>query len=502
MKRNRERLTWAAGRKASAPPATPGYGVEDQDHPAYYADPDADDYENGDTSSWAEDPRTPPYPQGNPPSTPGYDVEDQDHPAYKRLPRVPKEASIREAIKRKAAKAVRVARLMLGEYASDAQIEDQALDLMDLPDEQLTATLNRVSGNPMVAEEEVPDESQVTEAELDTPMEDGDQVTEAELDALLAEGESDEEDPVDEGKAAMEALSCKIAELQEEIEMLKSGGWKAAGQNAPGGSQNGANAPGKDEDEARAEGKTKTASAAKRAARAFFASMDTDGDGFVLHSEWIGNPAIFSSADKDKDGIVSEEEVVEELTKKKAGDVPEAFKKNWDKDEKKKAASDEEEEDVEEDVEEDEEASDESDESEEEKKGKKACGEIDAEDIDDASLFGLTDDPMGLGESPVTTPEEDALLASVFGRVAKKGEEEEVVEGDEEAVEGEEKEVEEKVEKKASRTASQKPQPRKASVGPKTIGTQVRIAGVKDEVSELSRLWESAPDVSEVFGLK
>ena len=83
MNTKRKRLTWAR-RKASAPPATPGYGVEDRDHPAFYEDPDMHLYENGDTSSWMEDPTPPPYSQGRAPATPGYGVEDQDHPAYKR----------------------------------------------------------------------------------------------------------------------------------------------------------------------------------------------------------------------------------------------------------------------------------------------------------------------------------------------------------------------------------------------------------------------------------
>ena len=80
----RQRMTWAAlDREAAAPPATPGYGVEDQDHPAHTQDdPGPHDYENGDTSSWAEDVHPPPYGDSGAPATPGYGVEDQDHPAH------------------------------------------------------------------------------------------------------------------------------------------------------------------------------------------------------------------------------------------------------------------------------------------------------------------------------------------------------------------------------------------------------------------------------------
>jgi len=521
MRVQRERLTWAAGRKASAPPATPGYEVEDQDHPAHEPDPGAHDYENGDTSSWADDPKQPPYPQGNPPSTPGYDVEDQDHPAHENPPRVPKEASLREQIKRKASKCLRVARLMLGENAPDEKIEDQALDLMDLPDEQLTATLNRCGGNPMMAEEEEPavteadldallaaeedvEEPAVTDADLDAllaaeedvkepEVTDADldallaaeedvkepEVTDADLDALLAE---DAEEPVDEGKTAMEELAARVAELTNEIACLK----KTSNQNDPKGPTL---APGaKSEDEARKEGEETTEKQeVKTSARRFFASMDTDGDGFVIKAEWLGNPAIFKAADKDKDNIVSEDEVVEELTKK--------------------AAEEEEEEKVEEETEEPAEKKAAEEEEEEEKPVEKKAYECDDGAIDDADIFGLVDDPMGLGADPTVTPEEDALLASVFGKAAKKAEDEaegEVEEKKEEEKKEEEKKEEEAAAKKkarlAPRTASQKPQPRKPSIGPKTLGTQVRTAGAKDELGELSALWESAPDVSEVFG--
>ena len=45
------------------------------------------------------------------------------------------------------------------------------------------------------------------------------------------------------------------------------------------------------------------------------------------------------------------------------------------------------------------------------------------------------------------------------------------------------------------------PQRPKAAKGPKTIGTQVRTASANSgEMGELESLWESAPDVSDVFG--
>jgi hypothetical protein len=142
----RNRMTWGAGRSASAPPATPGYKTEDQDHPAHQDDPEYAEYKKGEPDAWAETPKAPPYPQGNPPSTPGYDSEDQDHPAHQELPRVQKEAQLKLAIERKAKKCIRVARALLGSKATEAMVEDQALDMMDWSDSALDSTLTRMGG--------------------------------------------------------------------------------------------------------------------------------------------------------------------------------------------------------------------------------------------------------------------------------------------------------------------------------------------------------------------
>jgi hypothetical protein len=115
---------------------------------------------------------------------------------------------------------------------------------------------------------------------------------------------------------------------------------------------------------------------------------------------------------------------------------------------------------------------------------------------DEAAMFGLTGDPMGLSDEPLPEGEEDALLEAIFGgKVAAK-------KGDDEPEETPAEEPEEDEGKKAAQTriASQRPQPRKPNSGIKTVGTQVRVAS--DEVSDLSRLWPSDPDVSEVFGVK
>jgi len=114
----RRRLT-QTDRKASAPPATPGY-QEPSNHPAAYPDPAADAYENGDTESWAEDPHPGPYPNpAPPPADPGMQ-EPQGHPATDPAHYFPggvgKQASrqIRAAMEAKAARCIRIATAMLG----------------------------------------------------------------------------------------------------------------------------------------------------------------------------------------------------------------------------------------------------------------------------------------------------------------------------------------------------------------------------------------------------
>lgn len=142
---SRQRKTW---KSASPPPATPseqgGY-----EHPATYEDPGAHDYENGDTSSWAEDVHPGPYDQSPHPATPD---EGPFHPAGVGSPSGQKTA--RAAAEKKAAKCIRIATAMLGEEASVEAIENQAFDLMSMEDHVLNATLSRISGEDEEEEDE------------------------------------------------------------------------------------------------------------------------------------------------------------------------------------------------------------------------------------------------------------------------------------------------------------------------------------------------------------
>ncbi len=425
---SRERTTWTADRKASAAPATPGYGTEDQGHPAHKPDPAYEAYKNGDPSAWAEDPTPPPYLQGNPPADPGYDVEDQDHPAHMNPPRVPKEAtmSLKAMVERKATKAIKVARLVLGCGADQDLVEETAVDLMDLPDDSLNSMYARFGGGFLAEEqEEVPNED---------------------IAALLAEAEEEDEDPV----------MARIKAMEEELASLKAASTTKKAEDEE------AEEPEEKPEEAKAkkdEEKTAAVKTAKGNFQAMLASMDTDNDGFLMASDWAGNKAMFASLDTDKDGIVSVEEAAEMFF---AQEDPEEVKAEMEI------------------------GADQND-----------PHAFKADDCDESGMFSMTSDPMGLDE----TPEEDAMLDEIFGcktakkdgkKDGKKVEEEE----DDIELEAEEKEDEKKAGKKASTLNPQRP---KVAKGPKTLGSQTRVAA--NVSTELSDLWDSDPDVNAVFGL-
>lgn len=435
----RDRLTWKRDHRASAPPADPGYGTEDQDHPAHQPDPEHEDYAQGDPDAWAETPNPPPYPEGNPPANPGYDVEDQEHPAYSSPPRVPKEArglqaSILAMAEAKADKCLKVAKLMLGgrKNVTTAMIEDQAFTMMDWPDEHLSSTLDRLGGGFFGEDDEVLyREEDFLEPDETSYMED------EELDELLA-SEEEEEESADNGKEAEEeeegedgdngkeatiealvALSDQVASLQEQLATLRSD------QNDPDGDT--LSPEPASEEEAREPEKT----------------SELDPEEVALLAEMEAEAGGAQPMQPVNIAPTAEEEIEEE-----------------------------------------------------------------DEEVEEASLFSQTTDEMG---NPVELTDDDAILNEIFGgRIAKKSEDEEEEseeeESEEEESEEEESEEEESEEEEAEESekdkgkkASQRPQPRKPSKGVSRVGNVTRTASASGEMSDLSKLWESAPDVSGVF---
>lgn len=212
---DRQRLTWPGGKAASQPalpveraraasahPATPDEGAA---HPAYPGqDPGEHDYENGDTSSWAEDPTKGPYP---PSAHPAYPDEGAAHPAYKWAAR-----DIRAAVESKAAKCIRIAQQILGPKATVAAIEDQALALMYLPDAGITATLNRLGGGK--GDEEPDEDDKGKEAAKAAGDDKPDFLKEKEEEKKEDKKASDEDDKEKkEDKTASDPLSLILAKL-------------------------------------------------------------------------------------------------------------------------------------------------------------------------------------------------------------------------------------------------------------------------------------------------
>ena len=533
----RKRLTWTADRRASAPPAIPGYGTEDQDHPAHTQDdPAYEQYKKGDPDAWAETPNPPPYPQGNPPATPGYDAEDQDHPAHVNPPRVPKEATFRAQVEAKSAKCVALARHMLGKNAAEDAIGDQALDLMDIPIEQLDSTIGRLGGDFLAQYMEEP--------LLDESDEMG------ELDMMLGM----EDDTGDD----MEAMFG-----MDDVEACRQ-----ADQNDPSGPALAPNP--QSEEQERAEGAATATGETRQADHPMammFDSYDTDGDTFVTVDDWKGDRAVFAALDTDGDGILARSEVLaafmpqsdiqsadimagldseeramlaEMVASRVAkGDVPPEFleqqekmkdkAKDKDEDEDKAKDEDKKDEDKKDEDKKDKKAKDEDkkdeDKKDEDKKDEdKKAGLLSGPGIPDGTgplgdteecqmsgmepealeeaVFSMTTDPMGLGEEVV---EEDEMLAEIFGgRVAKKkAEDEEAEEADEGADdEAKEEDADEKEGGKKKKKAAQRPQPQKPRTGVRTVGQISKAASSPQgkEISELSRLWTSQPDVSDIFG--
>jgi hypothetical protein len=107
----------------------------------------------------------------------------------------------------------------------------------------------------------------------------------------------------------------------------------------------------------------------------------------------------------------------------------------------------------------------------------------------------VAEDPMGLDASDLEAI--DPKLASIF-TAADEEEDEDDSEDEDESEDESEDEEEEKEEKETSKKkASYRPSKKTRQASVKTLGNISREASSSDE---LSKLWESAPDVSKFFG--
>lgn len=461
----RKRLTWSS-KTASPPPADPGY-EEASVHPAAYPDPGPDDYKNGDTSSWAEDPHPGPYPNTLHPALPGTE-EPQGHPATDKAHYFPAgvskqaAAQLRAAMEVKAAKCIRIAQSMLGKVASVAMVEDQALDLMNLTDRQIQAALARIAGEEgeeEPAKEEEPKEEK--KAEEEAP-------------------EAEDEETAGKKAARFQRLAAywtgvakKAGEIPEALKEHQFGKKEDDKKEEPKedkkASRKATSMPGNQNDPAHYNYRARGVLADELEA------LEEDDEDEALLAEMLKEECNKSAAEDDEDEALLAEMEAEEA--KKAAEEPQAKKEEVKEEPKKEAGLDPEEEALLAGMLA----------GEDEPEAVNACGEEPG--LDDLGDLTVEEDPMGLmddtGEDLMTDDELSALYGSKFA-------------GEEEVVE--EVKEEKKASAKPSAKVAQRPQPRAASNGVRTLGGSPRVAS-SDESDKLSSLWESAPDVSKIFGV-
>ena len=483
---SRQRMTWEKDggdqrvlpveRAASAHPAYPDEGPAS---PAYEPDPDADKYENGDTSSWAEDPTTGPYPDSAHPATPD---EGPASPAYRSEGELPpnegdqvtnedlgvsKAAAeeIKLATEKKAAKCIRIATPLLAHLTRDADIiEDQALDLMGLSDDAIHSTLNRLAQLRRDAESEEKkekDEAKGEEEAAETVQEEAEEKAEKKdkadkkaddelLRKLLAEegmiAGDDGESKGDESKTHLDyedddkkASSDVLANIQQSLAALAE---QVAGLTSGPVAEEVVEEV--DEDEAMLEAMLQEEGMEEEAEDDVEAMLYS-----MLHEEGMDDEAGDDCVGCDQ---MAEDEVVEEEVVETA---------------------------------------------------------MDDEAMDEAVLdidMAPVDDPMGMLDETEMDDEDDALLSSLFAesKLAAEDDDDDDDEDDDEDDEGgsEDEDAEDEPagegdKESGKKKASRKPRPKKASSGVSRLGgVQKQDVG---DVSDLEALWPTAPDVSNVF---
>lgn len=446
---DRQRTTWPndgdrtaevlpVERAASAHPATPDEGAA---HPANQPDPDEHKYENGDTSSWAEDPTTGPYPNSAHPATPD---EGAAHPAHKAAAdaATAKEAAsqLRASVTKKASKTVRIAEALLiplmrragidptSEKAAGV-IENQALDFLDIPDEFVSSTLNRLAELAKAGSDDEEDDAEEVEAgkKADDHEEEEDEETEASKkaadEALLRRllAEEDEEDEDDAGKEAAERVADdRLAQILEAVQGLGSRLTSL---------ETGAPVVAGDDDAEEDEDEALLAQMLNQEATVAMDEPEEDIEA-MLHS-MVENDAMYG----DEAPVLDEVDMI-----------------------------------------------------------------VDAPDTGIAELdvqMGDIDDPMGLMAETELTADEAALLGTLFASDGSVDMTDTVASADSNVDPSLLAAATADANKEA---AERKPRAKKASSGVSSLGNVTGSGTGNSEIDELSKLWPSAPDVSGVFG--
>jgi hypothetical protein len=486
----------------------PGY-QEPSIHPAAYPDPDADAYMNGDPSSWAEDPHPGPYPNSPPPPALPGQQGPEGHPATDPAHYFPKAASrqLRAAMQHKAAKCIRIAQSMLGRKASVSAIEDQALDLMNLSDRQIQAALARLANMPptagMDSTADFPVEADfpVAGMEPDANMTLTPGVTADDL--MLDDSMSD--DAILAQMLAAEAPDSEtaddviLAQMLAEEQQAPTAGFPMAGVDPTMANhhmaarrrsakkseeQVKANEVETAEEEAKAEGEAASKAAYFKRLAAFW-SKKAGADSPAPYDQMPGSQNAPEHYNFRSEGVLASKAA----KKSEEADETDAMLAEMEAEEAKavgkKAKKAEE-------PAEDADAEDAEGKTANYLAGEDPLSDLMGEDGDDLSMADDLAAIYGMKNAKkAEEPSEDAD-AEKPAKEAKKADEDE---GDEEEVEETEEEVEEEP---AAKSAALRPQPRKASNGVRSLGAVAKVAS--SEINDLAKLWESAPDVSKIFG--
>ena len=510
---SRQRKTWKQAevdKTASPPPQIPAVDrTEGPSHPAYYEDPAADKYKSGDTGSWAEDPHKPMSPESPPPAMPGnLTTEKLTHPGtseFSKRPETPEQAtdagggggkaasgpSLKKMAEERASLCVRIASaLMPG--ADAGTVENKALELMDLDDGQLRATASTLK---VLAGEDEDEEEDEVEIEIEGGKKANLEMTarldkiENSMGKLVAAmthffgGEGDED-----GMSDKELMAYLMADDMD---------GDGVDQNAPDYAYTGEKSSGEDEFERGEESEGTEI------------SDEAEGDKMAGEDEEEAMlRAMLEEMDEEMAMTASSKgasEAVETTTPLAKGPTIESGEGgNVNPDEYAPTP-----------------VVAQSDGSEKvgdpTPHGSKAAAEdTGAAEMDIEISAGL--DPMGLmsdGTDKEASADDELMqlyadfdLPKTAGEDAESDKDEDIGGGDalkemEELEEKSEEEGEEESPKASKKADIQlKPQQKAASTGAQKLGNvrpQTKVAAT--EISELQKLWDSAPDVSQVFGV-
>jgi len=195
----RERLSWDKEKEAEIEKKADPYTMN-QDHP----NPPASKYDIGGPSQFAEDPD-----MKKPWKTEGR--TETGHPA----PAARQAVKAARQLEDKALKCITVAQRMLP-GASDELIEDQATDLMYIPESRIMATLQRQASFAEILANGDEDEKKEEEEEKEAKKEEKEEEAPAEEEKEAKKEEKEEEAPAEEEEEEKEEKEAKKEEKEEE----------------------------------------------------------------------------------------------------------------------------------------------------------------------------------------------------------------------------------------------------------------------------------------------